>query len=195
MDGFRWHLMADCEKAPFPLGCDITGDGTQDIVIGQWDGSARGAMTYTILGLGETVSIIAVLNAPDAGGQFVDFDGDGIWELETEDDTFEFWEGLSRRSLPPPKVVLRFQNGRYTLSTDDMARLVTEEDNTRIWITARLVELIYRGRMEDAWALLDGSREMVGGDSENIRSAILSCLARSPYGSEILNWNRCAAAK
>lgn len=101
------------DAATIALGSDITGDGLANLIIHE---SIDASHRYTILSLNQEIDVIAQLDAPESAG-FRDFDGDGVLEFVTRDQT---WADVLEDDAP--RIVLRWTGTTYAASAKDLAQ-------------------------------------------------------------------------
>ena len=124
---------------------------------------------------GEKLTPIAHIESIDFGPEFQDLDNDGRPEVIVNDNSFYHWPNCVDGE-PMPKVILRWQNGRYVPadalmrkrpSTSELAAkaaVIRSSDdwsfsNERTWVPRELIltlyDLFYSGPEEVAWKFLD----------------------------------------
>ncbi len=94
-------------------GADITGDGLANLIVRETIGAG---IRFTVLSLTEEVDVIAQIDAPASAG-FRDFDGDGVLEMITRDQT---WADLLGEDAPA--IVLRWTGSGFAASAKDLTR-------------------------------------------------------------------------
>jgi hypothetical protein len=110
LEGQAWN---DEKGVRIPAaGKDITGSGKPNLVVYEWTGGFHCCYIAYVFELGSSVTLLAEIDGQHAAPKFVDLDGDSIPEITLYDWTFEYWPG-SFAASPAPKVVLRWENGRY----------------------------------------------------------------------------------
>jgi hypothetical protein len=189
------------DASPVAPGYDITGEGIPDVVVAQWNGSAKGYCVYSVFAVGEQFrkvdTICGLLSV-----EFGDFDHDGHVEIKGLDRGFECFNGCSGSESPLPRVVLRFdlKAGKFAvdwaamrmpaLSKLELEELASSLRKSDEWTTSgqpptelasRMLALIYAGQEEAAWGLLDMSwpTDLTGQDT--YRSLMNRTLASSQY--------------
>ena len=71
-------------------GTDINGDGNPEVIIETYSGGAHCCFGTQVYSLGKQPKLILKKPESNAGGQFEDLDGDGIYEFITYDDIFAY---------------------------------------------------------------------------------------------------------
>lgn len=199
------------------FGSDMTGKGVCNIVIRQWDGSARGYSQYRVLELegGAVTEIDVVEGVLDA--QFKDLNDDGILEISGVDESYSYFLGDDNASSPRPPVVLSFDKtrGRFILNKSLMLKdplsqgrlkeLSLEYKNNARWheesrppseLFRTMLGLIYNGNEGQAWELFDMSwPDGSPVSKEEYRKRIESELdggswKRSPFYPVVVSWSR-----
>jgi hypothetical protein len=125
---------------------------------------------------GQKLTQIAHIESLDFGPEFQDLDNDGRPEVIVNDISFYHWPNCVDGE-PMPKVILRWQNGRYVpadvlmkkrrLSTSELAAKAAairssehwSFSNERTWMPKELIltlyDLFYSGPQDVAWKFLD----------------------------------------
>ncbi|MBL4845737.1 MAG: VCBS repeat-containing protein, partial [Planctomycetes bacterium] len=155
--------------APLPyqgsLHYDLTGDGVEDLVLSAWSG--RRARLWLLRG-GKRPSLTRLPGWHGPYTRLADLDGDGRPELETHDDSFRGWRGVSQADSPAPRVVLRLTQEGWRLAptlleaTPTKAELKSRAKGVRaafgerapVALWATLLELEARGEAALAKAFL-----------------------------------------
>jgi hypothetical protein len=177
--GIRFSIKGSTREGvalPKP-GIDINSDGIPELVVENWSGGAHCCFTYSVFSIGKRFKKIAKIEGMNTGIIFRDIDGDGNYEVILSDWSFAYWE-TSFAFSPAPKVILRWENGKYVVATDlmrkaprepkelekytrEVAEIFTKaEDGTlygfwgpKLW--GYMLDLIYEGNMDQARTLLD----------------------------------------
>ncbi|HWO89051.1 MAG TPA: hypothetical protein VNL98_07865, partial [Gemmatimonadales bacterium] len=68
-----------------PVGRDITGDRTPDVVVHVFSGGMHCCTQATVLGLADTLQIFGTINGAHGDVELVDVDGDGVFEIRVGD--------------------------------------------------------------------------------------------------------------
>lgn len=102
-------------------GTSITGNGIPNLLISEWTGGAHCCNYLSIFELGKTLRHITTVDAGSHGIRLVDFDGDGVVEIEFWDWPIDYLFTSFSESAQG-RVVLKFQNGKYRVSTKLMNR-------------------------------------------------------------------------
>ncbi|HYP06408.1 MAG TPA: hypothetical protein VER03_09220, partial [Bryobacteraceae bacterium] len=119
--------------ATWTNGSDLTGDGTADLIVKEYSGGAHCCARWRMISL---ASPPIVLTDIDNGGSvkfpFKDYDGDGAFEVERHDTTFNYWNASLAES-PVITLVYRLANGQLTFAPDLMKKppLTTDELHRR----------------------------------------------------------------
>jgi hypothetical protein len=135
----------------------------------------NGGGRLEVLECGERLTQIAHIESIDFGPELQDLDNDGRPEVIVNDNSFYHWPNCVDGE-PMPKVVLRWQNGRYvpadalmkkprpTAELAARAAAIRSSDdwsfsNERTWMPQELIltlyDLFYSGPEEVAWKFLD----------------------------------------
>ncbi len=190
--------------APIPVGEDITGDGSPDLVVAEWSGGNLCCDIFFVFSLEPQFQAIGRL-VTNIGSEshFVDLDGDRNWEFVTSDWTFAWSRGPAQfyPELQFP-VILRFTEGAYHLAADLMRQLAPSQEELTaqaqqirdlewgswqqgIALASILRRLVYSGHAEMVGPFLD----TVWPDSDPGEAEYLEWFARSfaesPYWPEI----------
>ena len=89
---------------------DITGNGVPELALLGFSNGAHCCFTIHIIELGDTFSVL--LSRPlgdDVKLAFIDVTGDGVMEIQTTDDAFDYWH-TGHAGSPLPQVWLRFDD-------------------------------------------------------------------------------------
>jgi hypothetical protein len=181
-----------------PIASDIDGDRVPDLIVQR---SFRRTTEYTILSFGETLQV-RDLKPIDGELELKDLDNDGKYEILASDTSLlnREWGILTST----PKVILEAINGRYVFSArfmktlpverDDSVAIENDEDNTDRSSNADVdyaVDLIYRGRGDEAFALLGAPiGETTGEVEENmLADELLMALVGGPHWDVISQMN------
>ena len=206
---FEFHLGGfdpsdEKQKELLAVGRDVTGNGVPDLVVSEYTGGAHCCFLAHVFELGREFRKVATLDARDGDlSHFEDLDGDGSLEFVTNDFTFAYWR-TSFADSPAPRVVLKYRDGAYRVAPELMrrpapaaaelerrGREVREAPQWRarrmpsaLWTT--MLDLIYEGHAETAWAFLNSSWPRTEAEKEDFRREFLEQLRKSPYAREIL---------
>jgi len=173
-----WH------GAPIPVGTDITGTGSPNVIVSEWSGGAHCCYTLHVFEIGDKFREIARIQADHGdGSNFEDLNHDGSYEFVGYDWAFAYWR-TSFMSSPAPRIVLNYREGRFRLALDlmrtagptqeklaEMIELVrsdrewspkTNSDcdqdcNVPVALWRDMLDLIYEGHSDMAWKLFDES--------------------------------------
>ncbi len=149
-----------------PMGQDITGDGSPDLVIYDDLAGAYCCMWLDIFEIGQQFRHLGTIWAGDYEPEIEDLDGDGNWEFIIHDGSFRSYLETNRRSGEDvdPLLILHYDDGGYHLAQDLMRRPApTEEElqqqavefqplpweykqELRFWRT--VLDLIYSGHAD-----------------------------------------------
>lgn len=206
----------DAVSAERPEIKDITGDGVPELVIEFFTGGAHCCMRYWIYSLGDSLTRTAYLES-EYRYVFNDLDGDGTYELEGVDDTFDYWQAPHALS-PMPRVILTFAGGRHRLAEDLMrqpppppaaigeraARVRTEIGRAELtsfqpgpWsgvdvppsLWGTMLEWIYQGNAPAAFEFFDQAwRDRLRGKAA-FKEAFLRQLSTSPHWDDLKAMN------
>lgn len=191
------------------LGDDVTGDGLPDLVITWLSGGSGGyARTYIFtIDPGEatpTLTPDAVINFP---GWF-ERHPSGKCRFVAFESTYAYW-WTSGAGSHRPRVVLRFESGRWIVDAEMMrhsapddeqiaawvsAARADQEPNWSIWVSevlAHAIDLIYSGREAAAWKFLDDAwPERFAADKAARFEELREQLMKSPFAAEVRELNR-----
>ncbi len=121
-DWVNWYdsPLEDNEISVFHLGQDVTGNGVPDVVVRRTTVGNRQYHGYYVFELGSKLRHVDGVYTGNALAEFVDLDGKPGLEVETVDDVFKYyWKG-DQGTFRPPRVVLRFKDGKYQIAPDLM---------------------------------------------------------------------------
>lgn len=120
------------DHARVPLGEDITGDGTPNLLLIEYTGGAHCCYVAHIISLEEPLKTVAVIEALHTLPVLRDLRGDGRRSLVLRDWTFGYWRAPYVDS-PAPRVVLTPQNNNYIVDLDLMWRPApTAEERSKL---------------------------------------------------------------
>jgi len=105
-------------------GADVTGVGKPNLVVRVHEGLGHCCTSLLIFALSPRIrKVQSVWLGHNAGfdEHFYDLDKDGFPEIELRDWTFAYWKA-SFNDSPAPRVVLKFQKGRYRIATSLMQK-------------------------------------------------------------------------
>ncbi len=188
------------------MGRDITGDGQPDVVVSEWSGGANCCLTFHIFEIGPKFRKIADIDVEfgDQGPHFVHLDhGPGL-QIQIYDWTFANWHSDFADS-PAPRVVLRYQHGRYRVAPDlmctpvaDMKDVAAKVEKVReeakdlrggswpdanipplLWGT--MLDLIYTCHRLTAWLFVDKAWPQKVGGKKDFVNDFIAQLKKSPY--------------
>lgn len=107
-------------------GHNITGNGVPNLVISNWTGGAHCCHFLDIFELGKKFRKIITVEANSSNIRFVDLDHDGVPEIEFWDGSIDYLFACFADS-PGGRVILKFQNDQYEVSTNLMKKPVPSE--------------------------------------------------------------------
>jgi len=108
------------EKIVVPMGKDITGEGSPNLVVFEWQPSGTHCcFVYHIFEIGREFRKIAELMGGDRYVDFVDLDGDSKLEVVLSDWSFAYFLTYFA-DYHPPEVILHYQDGAYRIAVDLM---------------------------------------------------------------------------
>lgn len=118
----RFHERKRGERL-IPIGTDITGDGTPDLLIHQCVCGVHCCSSFHLFELGEEFRYLGMIGAMDyLAIEVADLDGDGNWEFVTEDQTFRNHGpgNWGECCGPAPYVIRHYEEGAFPLVADLM---------------------------------------------------------------------------
>ena len=99
---------------------DVSGNGEPEVIVRTSGGRNRRYHSYYVFELGQNLRHVDTVYTGHALVEFIDLDGRPGLEVETVDDVFKYyWKG-DQGTFRPPRVVLRFEDGKYQLAPDLM---------------------------------------------------------------------------
>lgn len=182
------------------LRADVTGDGVPELFVEAYSGGAH--CCYTLLVVSEVGerSILATIDFAHSGPTVIDYDADGVHEIELLDWTFAYWN-TSFAESPAPTVVLRWNGSAFVPSVRHMRdrgpqpsaaeilasvaksnQLTTPERHwptVAVWST--MLRLMYTGHEALAWQVLAEATTGHEQESAAFKSEFLKQLDLSPY--------------
>jgi hypothetical protein len=191
------------QKELLAVGKNITGNGLPNLVVSEYTGGAHCCFLAHVFELGKEFRKVGTLDARDGDlSHFEDLDGDGSLEFVTNDFTFAYWHA-SFADSPAPRVVLKYRDGAYRVapglmrrpapSAAELERQSREVREAPQWHARRMptalwktmLDLIYEGNADAAWAFLNSSWPRKEAEKEEFRREFLEQLRKSPYAKEI----------
>jgi hypothetical protein len=202
---YRFHEPGDPELG---LPDDINGDGARDAVLDLHSGGAHCCQTLVVISIGDSHAWMStVVSGSDANSKFLDLDDDGIFEVETGDDTFLYWKN-SYAASPQPPIVLAWNGAEWMLSPSHMAAPAPSPDELKalaaahqalreyedsVWTSGlpyTVIDLIYTGNADSAIHLAHLAwQPRWEGDPDGFLADIADQLATSPYLAGLQNLN------
>jgi hypothetical protein len=202
--GQFWFISASKGKGKSsydPVASDVTGDGVPDLVLETFPRSGTCCWSYTIVSLGTQVKEVASAGGFPSPMDLQDVNGDGVYEITGDDWSFYSW-------YASPRFVLRNDKGEFHLASHLMRRPAP----TRAELTAKaaefrkatvyagfpvapevyryMLDLIYSGNDEAAWAFLDMAWPKQNPGKKEFLESFKQQLAKSPFWPEILAMNQ-----
>lgn len=196
-------------SAARPSLLDLDGDGAPELFALGYSGGAHCCYTGYIVRLGPSPRLVAAIGAMNGMG-LVSAGGETL--LNIPDQSFDYWNA-PHVSSPFQSVVYRYRNGVLEVALEHLANLdipgntpraqeaavicasmegTSSELNPDMW--ARMIELLYAGRSEAAWAFFHecwpGHRP--GRDAFAFDFAVI--LSNSPQWRDVQAARRAAAA-
>lgn len=189
-----------------PPEIDLTEDGVPDLVVESYSGGAHCCWVFTIVQVGDAPAIMGRVEAAN-GGKWQQDAQTGRWLLVIGDSTFDYWNAPHSASPIPrvvlgwsaaqggPGMVMQAESMRTPALTDDALRALadtvgTNEDGTpdsRLW--GVMLDLIYGGHWDQAFAFLEQIWRPDWGDKAAFRADFEAQLRTSPYWREIARMN------
>lgn len=195
---------------------DLNGDGSMELIVQSFTGGAHCCYQYWVYSLGETLLELAFLEPQDSALIFHDINGDGVFEIEGVDKTFAYWQA-DYASSPAPRFILTVAADGVKLDVEKMRKPAPEEDelaNTVMRVRselgrnisphqdekwrhagipvamwAKMLDLIYAGNGDVAWAFFDRVWKNGVKGKEEFRAAFTAKLQSSPYWEDIRSMN------
>ena len=158
-----------------PLGLDVdaTGDGRPDFVVQSFSGGAHCCYYTLVLEREPQLTVLAEFDGANSPVALENLDADPALEVRLRDWTFATWKTSFAQS-PAPEVILDLQEDTYAAAPDLMRRpppdratlaaeivamraLVTDAKGAAPELWGRMLDYIYGGNAETAFALLDAA--------------------------------------
>lgn len=162
-------------QGALPLGLDVdaTGDGRPDFVLQSYSGGAHCCYYMLVLEREPELSVLAEFDGANSPVLLENLDDDPALEVRLKDWTFAGWKTSFDQS-PAPEVILDLQEGAYVGAPELMRRLAPDAAALDSEIAAlrtllekargpapqlwgRMLDYIYAGNADTAFALLDGA--------------------------------------
>ncbi len=192
------------------IGRDITGDGKPDLVISEWTGGANCCLIFHLFEIGPKFRKIGSVDAEygDQGPHFFHMTKRAGLQIQVYDFTFANWHSDFAES-PAPRVILRYERGRYRVASDLMCtasvdmdhlaariqkiRTQTKELHGGSWpdadippaVWATMLDLIYSCHRLQAWLFVDEAWPKKVDGEENFITDFTNQLKKSPYWSTV----------
>ncbi len=184
------------------------GDGLPNLLVSEWTGGAHCCFLFHIFEIGNRFRHIQTINAVHSGlADFANLDEDPALEFQMVDWTFAYWR-TSFAASPAPAVILKYQGQQYemasdlmrktSLSFDQFIQLADEIKSSSEWeskqppvrLWAEMLDLIYTGRMDQAWDLVDASWPKAIDGKEQFVKDLQAKLRQSPFWKDVQELNR-----
>jgi hypothetical protein len=196
------------------VGGDLTGDGIPNLLAVSYSGGAHCCFHYYVYSLGNNFQKLDELEEHDASIEFLNLDDDAALEAQSKDYVFANWYA-SFGSSPGPRIVFKFENGKYRIAPDLMRRpLIPEEVLNRkssklrtrgswgkspkrpydpnVWEV--MLDLIYTGHYARAYHFLNEAWPPSMVRKEQFRHEFFECqLRRSAHWFDIAKMNNVPA--
>ncbi|NOY98190.1 MAG: hypothetical protein GXP40_03160, partial [Chloroflexi bacterium] len=152
-------------------GSDLNGDGYPEVIIETYSGGAHCCFGTQVYSLGATPVLILQKPESNAGGQFQDLDGDGVYEFVTYDDLFAY-QYCPYAVSPFVKVIMAYDpaQARYLPASprfggeylDEVAQAAVQAENaqpgdfgewdgtTKCAVLPLVMDYLYTGQAEKA---------------------------------------------
>jgi hypothetical protein len=195
------------QSALIKMGQAITSDRQPNLLVSEWNSGNNSDCVFHIFQIGDTFKQIAKIDASQIGEtSFQDLRHDANLEIVTGDTTFCYWncDGSESKKL---KVVLRYQNGKYSPDLELMRKPAPEQaeiktlaqafklkfhkpENGDRWgvpvqMWQKMLDLIYTGNMNAAWILCDLSWPKEYPGKQRFLKEFKKQLQQSPYYAAI----------
>ncbi len=178
---------------------DINGNGIPELILLGHSGGAGCCHDNYVIEFSSPISILMDLHTGNESINFKDLNNDGVFEIETNEDVFNYWNA-SHLASPSPRVVLSLQNGEYRADPSFMRQPAPADLEIRgianavkswsgsagpevAWKYA--LDLIYSGNTASAKKYVDLAwRENDPGDfgtKENFWRELINQIHTSPY--------------
>lgn len=197
------------EEGDASAATDLTGDDLPEVLIVEWSGGAHCCFTLHICQFAPNFHVQQIELKHGSDGVFVQADDDPALEIRMHDWTFAYWN-CGFADSPAPEIVLKHDGWTWKPCAALMRTVSTEvppgdalADNWRRWdkFVARveptrvmapwrpLLELIYAGRAEQAWDLLDAAWPGSAEGKRDFRRKLIERLRRSPAWPALVEMN------
>lgn len=145
---------------------DVNNNGIPELVFSAYSGGSHCCNHNYVIELIDPLNFILDANTEDAGMVFKDINKDGVYEIETYDTVFNYWN-TSYVASPRPNIILSIKNGIYRVDTELMKRPAPTND-----------ELISKAKFVMGWGEILGKDDKMAWDyaleliySGNLKSA------------------------
>lgn len=189
MDKQAESYVSDFSKAK---ACDLTGDGTIDVIVQEWTGGAYCCYTYDIYSLGRTFKRIWHHNV-SAGHLNVTTKANQPVTLEMEDGAFAFWQDFSIADYVLPVVYLVWKNGKFVVDRHQMRKPVDQKKLERLSTEPNskdarkyFVELFYMGQAPSALKLIE---KLPAAEYSAFLKSFYECLKTSEFRTSLVTMN------
>lgn len=184
-------------------GRDIDGSGHPNVIIESYSGGAHCCFETLVYDLAETLVPIGLPASPggNAPGEFVDLDGDSVFEFQTCDDSFAYaycsyagspcvpavlvYDSGQRRYVPKSYAYPELYRDEIRLDTE-RAKLALTGGGDAAWdgtpkcdVLPLVLDYLYSGEPEAAWDALE--TYYLFSDRDAFRAEIGAVVGASPY--------------
>jgi hypothetical protein len=193
----------DSAAARPPAVRDLTGDGVPELVLHDWSGGAHCCFTFYVFTLGPRLAVLDTLPLADSDmARFEDLDGDGRYELRTNDWAFAYWN-TSFAGSPAPEVVLEPGEDGFRLAERFARKPPLPADTVRarvarvrdewtgerrfppVLLWATMIEMIYGGNAAQVPGFVDCAWKGDATGKEVFLRYFHDQLMQSPYYAEL----------
>ena len=184
-------------------GQDIDGSGYPNVVIESYSGGAHCCFETLVYDLAETLLPIGLPASPggNAPGEFVDLNGDSVFEFRTCDDSFAYayccyagspcvpvvlvYDSMQGRYIPKSYAYPELYRNEIRLDTDRAKLALTGggdggwDGTPKCGVLPLVLDYLYSGDPEAAWGALEAY--YLSPDRDAFRAEIEAVVFASPY--------------
>lgn len=204
-DGRDILAIADFRLHPRePVGANITGDTTPQLVVTGWSGGTHCCYTIHIVDLGPAPQVIQKIDAGHSDVDlFTQLDEDPALEISLPDWTYAYWP-YNFASSPVPRVILHWDGRQYSPAAKLMRnaaplsqlrdrRQPQTPQETIAAIFQDALDMIYAGRLVESRTLLKMLLPDTA-EAKDLRKAFYDCkLPSSPWWPFVARLNNVPA--